>query len=377
MKINVSSQYAGESALYQEINRLLKENKHDLFRVLVAYTSIGGLKIIEDELFSFLQKKNRIDWILGIEKGVTSKEVLQYLLFLKKRFPKYVSIRIFTAGNDNDLFHPKVYLLSNKDNYNIFIGSNNLTIGGLMSNFESSALLDLDLKNTDDKKIIHEFEIMWQKYSTPAPPLKSENLIELTESTINSINDQDIKEKRDIQQTLNKFKHPFSDVNKHKEIVENIKRLHHEIIKKSRKTITQRTKIKIAKGQPTQLIMDILQETRETQVQLPTDVLEPFFGIKDPAKKTEIILSQILNGNIIRTDVRPFIIQKNKTNRLEIAGIKGLPRPLITKFTRNTDGTYDHEIITQSSPDYEALNKLLEESGTRKRKESRRWVLVS
>ena len=54
-----------------------------------------------------------------------------------------------------------------------------------------------------------------------------------------------------------------------------------------------------------------------------------------------------------------------------------MPRPLIVKFTRNVDGTFEHELITKSSPDYDSLDKLLEERGTKKRKESRRWIFVS
>ena len=377
MEIKILSQYAGESALYQELNRLLKVGDYNIFRVLVAYTSMGGLKIIEDELFSFLQKKNFVDWIVGIEGGVTSKDVLKYLLFLKEKFPEYVRIRIFTAGNDHDLFHPKVYMLSSNRGYQVLIGSNNLTAGGLMGNFEASASFSLNLENQQDKKTINEFEIMWQMYSTPAPPLSEENIIELTQSVIDSIDEEDIKERRGLQQTIHAFKHPFSQLNKHKEIKENIKRLHSELLTRKRKIVLEKTQKAFKPNQPTQLIMDILQETRETQVQIPTDVLESFFGVKSASKKYEIILSQVLNENIIRTDVRPFIIQKNKTNRLEISGIKGIPRPLIIKFLRNDDGTYEHELITQSSPDYDALNDLLEKSGTRKRKESRRWVLIS
>ncbi len=375
MNIRIISQYAGDSAHFSEINSLLSQDTYSLFRLLVAYTSISGLKLLEDSLIQFLEKKgNFLDWIIGVEQGITTKEVLEYLEYLKSKYPNKVRVRIFTAGNDMDIFHLKVYWLGNSDGYTVIIGSSNLTDGGLLRNFEASTLLELSLKKEQDKKVINDLEILWKKFSTPLPPLTQENLIELNKKVIKLLDSaSNLEERKKINEAINRLNHPFSSVNKHKQIQENIKRLHSEILKK-RRSIRIKKYIAISKH-PKVLIMDILQETRDTQVQIPIRVLKPFFDVSDTSKKNEIILSEVMNDTLIKMDIRPFISQKNDTHRLEISGIKGLLRPLIIRFERIAIQEYEYEIINRSSPNYDLLDKLLSEKGNRARDDARRWYI--
>lgn len=375
MKIKIISQYAGDSAHFSEINSLLSQNTYSLFRLLVAYISISGLKLLEDSLFVFLEKKgNFLDWIIGIEQGVTTKEVLEYLEYLRSKYPDKIRIRIFTAGNDRDIFHPKIYWLGNNLGYSVIIGSSNLTDGGLLRNFEASASLKLSLNDDEDKKIINDLEILWKKFSAPLPPLTEENLIELNKDVIKIVStNSNTEERKKIREAISHLNHPFSSINRHKQIQENIKRLHRNILKRRKSIHAKRTVV--SDQHPKTLIMDILQETRDTQVQIPTDVLKPFFDISDTTKKNEIILSEIMNGTLIKMDIRPFISQKNDTHRLEISGIKGLLRPLIIRFNWLSPQEYEYEIINRSSIEYESLNKLLFTKGKQVRKNARRWYL--
>src|SRR5258708_5677696 len=101
MEVKILSQYAGEPSLLRELDGLLSTNEYTLFRVLVAYVSVSGLKALEDRISEFLEKKgNFLDWIVGVDQEVTGKDALEYLLYLKNKYPKSVRIRIFTAGND-------------------------------------------------------------------------------------------------------------------------------------------------------------------------------------------------------------------------------------------------------------------------------------
>jgi hypothetical protein len=80
--------------------------------------------------------------------------------------------------------------------------------------------------------------------------------------------------------------------------------------------------------------MDILQETRQTQVQLPVEVLEGFFD-GAPGRRASVTLRHTApDGTIVKTDRRPFIHLPNDTHRLEIDAIRGLPRPQIIRFRR-------------------------------------------
>ena len=379
MEIRLIPQYAGDSAHFKEVNSLLSTNEYCLFRTLMAYVSLGGIKIIEDTLFDFLNRGNFVDWIIGIDGEITSKDSLDYMLFLKKKFPKNVRVRIFTSGSNRIIFHPKIYWLCNSEKHSIILGSSNFTEGGLKINFEASALLCMDVNEGVDKKTINEFENLWQKFSTPALPLTEDHLIDLTQAVIDFIDSQVDSEGKTLLKIRKKMSHPFSKVDKSKEIRENIKRLH---------GITPRTGIKRPSAKkagtgassikhPNQLVMDILTETRDTQVQIPTEVLKDFFQITDTNKKNEIILTEILDGNPLQSKIRPLISQKNKTHRFEISGVKGRVRPLIIKFIRLDDGEFEYEIISKSHPDFISLNKLLNDSGKQKRKDSRRWILIT
>jgi HKD family nuclease len=65
-------------------------------------------------------------------------------------------------------FHPKVYLFSNDSSAECFIGSGNLTEGGLFTNYEAFVHLCLDKTKADDKKFFNHLEVLLDSWSTPA-----------------------------------------------------------------------------------------------------------------------------------------------------------------------------------------------------------------
>lgn len=374
MELKINSQYAGEDPLFKEIQCLLRQRKYKLFRMLVAFTSISGLKLIEDDLLAFLARKNYLDWIIGVEGSITSKEVLEYSIYLKEKFPDYVNIRIFTAGNNTDIFHPKLYVIADDSEYNIIIGSNNFTLGGLLRNFESSSIIKLNVQDSSDTKVIYDYEILWKKYSTPCPPLTDENLIEVTPEILDRFTNDSSSKRREIMNSLYKVEHPFKDVNKHLEIKRKISALYPLPPKKTKTRNETKGKGTIASKK---LVMDILQETRETQVQIPTAVLKPYFGVTNIDADNEIILYELIDGMAVNPKVRPIISQPNKTHRIELSGIKGMLRPLIVIFTKIDADIFEYEVIPKSSHDYETLSKQLNDSGEQSRKGARRWFLIS
>jgi len=118
--------------------------------------------------------------------------------------------------------------------------------------------------------------------------------------------------------------------------------------------------------------MDILQETRQTQVQLPVEVLPSFFVGAD-----DVRLRQIRRGVIVKSDVRPIIHLGNNTHRVEIDAIRGLPRPQIIRFHRpgRSAAVIDYEVVLKGTREYRELDQLLSERGQQTRRGARRWLL--
>jgi len=76
---------------------------------------------------------------VGIDLGGTSREVLEELLRWN------CSTFIFHNTIARATFHPKIYLFETSTSATLFVGSNNLTDGGLYTNYEAAARYDFTL----------------------------------------------------------------------------------------------------------------------------------------------------------------------------------------------------------------------------------------
>jgi HKD family nuclease len=389
MKAKVVSQYAGTSSHFDVINKLLKED-YKRFRVLVAYVSTDGINLLYDDIVNFLDRGGKIEWIVGIDNAITSKATLEKLMQLEKAYPANVKILLFSAGNDYDLYHPKIYWFDDNNSNSIVIGSANLTGGGLLQNFEASVVLHFDAAIAEDKTAIAEFEELWKSYITPQPPMDALNIRPLSQQTIDTYPSMAAKIKQRIRKVMSRLKHPFADADKHKEIAKAIKEKYGDLLRrrsnpvpkpmKKQTTTLPKSNILAGSSSGNNLIMDIMGETRRTQMQIPRGAL-PFFGIKSLSKSRTINLTYAPKGSKPITKARPFIYQDNDTFRIEIAAIKNLPRgkipdaPII-KFTHLGGDDYEYEIIEPLNTQHHSLTSLLATSGKQTNPKSRRWILV-
>jgi HKD family nuclease len=121
----------------------LKENlakKWDVFRAAVAFVKRSGTRHIVKELSNF---RGDVDLIAGIDHQGTSKEGLEDLL--KATQPKG---RLTIFHNPiSSTFHPKIYCFGGDKTAVAYIGSGNLTEGGLYTNYEASVCFKLDFND--------------------------------------------------------------------------------------------------------------------------------------------------------------------------------------------------------------------------------------
>jgi hypothetical protein len=88
--------------------------------------------------FAYLDLVGRVNAVVGVSFCQTHPDGLQFLLNLG------VDLRIAKIGSGKKqiLFHPKVYLFSNKNSRAVFLGSSNFTLNGFHENCEANILIE-------------------------------------------------------------------------------------------------------------------------------------------------------------------------------------------------------------------------------------------
>ncbi len=137
-----------DTSVAKELIKQFNSRRYDRFTCLVAFASYGGVSALSRYISEGKRRGMTIKVILGIDQKGTSKEALEEVLSWG------VDARIYHADSRN-IFHPKVYLFENKDIFTLIVGSNNLTVPGLVQNVECSLLIKDILSNPVHKDFYH------------------------------------------------------------------------------------------------------------------------------------------------------------------------------------------------------------------------------
>lgn len=375
MEVSFVSQYAGENSHYEIISNLLESSSFNQFKCLTAFVTIGGILSFEQQLRNFLVSGNRLEWILGIDNGITSKEALSFLRGLKLEFNDLVDINVFSAGSDQYIFHPKLYSFESEKSCVLITGSANTTSGGLLSNFELSMVATFTKDSVEGSQTYQQFNEIWSQYATPKPPLDQTNLLDILSPEITSLlESEETRRETSSEERSPRRRHPLRDSNKGREIAQNIRArfgnpTHTRIENFEQELVLEQEQETI----PDMLIMDILTETRGTQVQLPKAIINSYFP-----NQLENHLYFNNGGTVTFEDIRPIVIlDHNDTRRIEIREIRGVARPLIIRFNRVPGyiNRYIYELIGTGHPEFNQLDTLLSSEGNQRRPGSRRWTI--
>jgi HKD family nuclease len=115
---------------------------HDDYRacsIIVAFARLSGVARLLPQIRTWRGRKGRIEAIVGIDRYGTSREALQVLL------QELDTVYITCSADQSCTFHPKMYLFEGPRTARAVVGSHNLTLGGLETNFEGGIVLDLEL----------------------------------------------------------------------------------------------------------------------------------------------------------------------------------------------------------------------------------------
>ena len=135
--------FSGPSRPFGRILRtVIDEDRWTHIDIAVAYCRMSGLRLVNDALVRFIERGGALNIVVGIDSnnGGTSREAIERLLHYKSIAPERVQVVIChfatETGSPRHAFHPKIYAFSNENHGRAYIGSHNLTRGGLQNNIE-------------------------------------------------------------------------------------------------------------------------------------------------------------------------------------------------------------------------------------------------
>lgn len=145
------------------LGEILKERlrrPYPEFTIVSAFAKNSGVLRLKPAMEAFRARGGRIQAYLGIDAHGTSYEALLNLLSLCD------AVYIVHSANPYVTFHPKAYLFSGEDERFLAVGSNNLTCGGLWTNFECAVCLETD---GGDERVL-SLERQLARYRDPEEP---------------------------------------------------------------------------------------------------------------------------------------------------------------------------------------------------------------
>lgn len=128
--------------------------------IFSAFAKNSGILRLKKTLENFKEQNGTINAFIGIDLDGTSYEALLNLFHLCD------NLYVIHSENFSTTYHSKIYLLKNASTAWCAIGSNNLTGGGLWSNFESCFIQTFDLIQSPSG--LDNVTALISKYTDPA-----------------------------------------------------------------------------------------------------------------------------------------------------------------------------------------------------------------
>lgn len=332
-------------------------------RIAVAFARWDGIGLIADELEGFLAKGGSYQSIFGVENQVTTPDALLHCIYLQSLYKGYDYAGAMEPEFRNSLFHTKLFEFRSEKFIDAFIGSANLTGGGLERNTELVAHIRCAVESDAAKALDQE----WQRLVSASVRLDLAKLQNWSQNSASgkegdgafeSPNDSSLPI---LNSGLKGAKKPFF-----KSLLGGTKKSKTRKVVKAANVLTQK---------PSKLYLEILAyETGGSggpngsagyQVQLPVAVLSAYFGVGVSQSK-EITIE--FANETITTKLTHF---SNNTHRMRLKPILKVKRPNILIITRDGVDAYRGEFVAASKYAQILKSKCTEQS----RPGARRWGL--
>ena len=120
-----------------QLIKAIESNQFNQLTIMVAYAKLSGVYRVFPYFEKFRNNGGTIRCVVGIDQQNTTYDALDQLAKIVNE------VYIFHSESVSQTFHVKCYWLSGENNCWYAIGSNNLTAGGLFSNYELSTSTSL------------------------------------------------------------------------------------------------------------------------------------------------------------------------------------------------------------------------------------------
>ncbi len=158
--ISPMDQPPGKRRLLSDLRSSLSDPRFSSFHLIVAYAKSGPFNRLRSDLQAWRAKGHKTQAIIGIDQHGTSFEALGLALDLFDS--------VFVTQEGGITFHPKIYFFRGVKASRAFIGSNNLTVGGTETNFESA--VQLELVAGADASTVADIQRAWDELLPTACP---------------------------------------------------------------------------------------------------------------------------------------------------------------------------------------------------------------
>lgn len=128
-----------------------------------AFASLQAVLRLKQRFMELHTGATTVRVVIGVDMGGTSKEVLRELT----TWP--VEVFVFKNRKSGITFHPKLYIVETENVAEIFLGSNNLTDGGLYGNYEGSVRVTYEFPA--DAVDFAKAKLQLSKFIDPADPI--------------------------------------------------------------------------------------------------------------------------------------------------------------------------------------------------------------
>ena len=355
-----------DRSLGAELIDQLLANKYDKLTIIVAYAKLSGVNRLLPYLCEFKKRGGSIRCIVGIDQQNTSYEAIKALMELANE------LYVFHSEDYSQTFHIKCYWLCGADNTWYAIGSNNLTAGGLFSNYEMCSFFI----STDEeaKKVNSDLESVYNSYVCSKSCCKR---ISSSELELLFDNGYILKEESKRKELIQKKKR---DSSAHKtaspKYLFGAERFRTpalpSIAKDKKKAIPQPDSKQIKSDLPLSEIKDYLIRLvpragdRSKQVHFTKDLLDNYFCLK----AGDVIWMQEIHSTGIPQEIeqRQIVLsQRNKNVKIELSGASILDehyptnpetRPVLI-IKRINATLFSYMVLLPGHPGYDSINDYL------------------
>ncbi|MHC1715185.1 MAG: hypothetical protein AB9858_06330 [Acidaminococcaceae bacterium] len=140
------------------INNL--QSEYQSFTMVSAYAKMSGVQRLQPYIENFTSTGGFVRAFIGIDQRNTSYEALILLQQLCNE------LYIIHSENMSHTFHQKIYIFQSPMNAWVSIGSNNLTGGGLWTNYETCMHYNYDLAINEHNMEFRKLVTLLDRYST-------------------------------------------------------------------------------------------------------------------------------------------------------------------------------------------------------------------